>query len=111
ELSDALGYIHARGIVHRDVKPSNVLIEENGHARLGDFGIARLVDATHITAPATAIGTAAYMAPEQLDGENTVGPAADMYSLGLVLLECLTGTKAFTGPPHEVALARLVRDP
>jgi hypothetical protein len=111
EMSSALAYVHSQGIVHRDVKPANILIADQGRAKLTDFGIAHLVDATRHTAPATAIGTAAYIAPEQLDGSGEVGPAADVYSLGLVLLECLTGTRAFAGTASEAALARLARDP
>jgi eukaryotic-like serine/threonine-protein kinase len=110
DLADALAYVHSQGVVHRDVKPSNILIDEHDRARLADFGIARLADATHLTAPSTAIGTAAYMAPEQVEGAE-VGPPADVYAFGLVLLECLTGKRAFEGPPREAALARLTRDP
>ncbi len=110
DLADALAYVHSQGVVHRDVKPSNILIDEHDRARLADFGIARLTEATHLTAPATAIGTAAYMAPEQVEGAE-VGPPADLYALGLVLLECLTGEQSFDGPPNEAALARLTKDP
>jgi serine/threonine protein kinase len=110
QVADALAYVHERGVVHRDVTPSNVLCGPDGRPRLADFGIARLVDTTRITAAATAIGTAAYMAPEQVQGHD-VTPAADVYSLGLVLLELLTGEQPFTGSPQEVAVARLVRNP
>ena len=103
EMSGALAYVHDQGIVHRDVKPANILIDEQGRAKLTDFGIAHLVDATRHTAPATAIGTAAYIAPEQLDGSTDVGPATDVYSLGLVLLECLTGRRVYSGTASEAA--------
>jgi hypothetical protein len=109
-LADALAYVHERGVVHRDVTPSNVICGADGRPRLADFGIARLVDTTRVTAVSTTIGTAAYMAPEQVQGHD-VTPAADVYALGLVLLELLTGHRAFTGSPHEVAVARLVRSP
>ncbi len=109
-MAAALASVHEAGVVHRDVTPSNILCGANGRPRLADFGIARLLDTTRVTALATTIGTAAYMAPEQVRGDD-VTPAADVYSLGLVLLEALTGRPAFAGVGHEVALARLARDP
>jgi hypothetical protein len=109
-LAAALAHVHARGIVHRDVKPGNVLLDEAGRPRLTDFGIARFVDATRVTATGVVQGTAAYMAPEQVRGE-TVGPAADVYALGLVLLEALTGRREYDGGALESALARLNRIP
>ncbi len=110
QLADALAYVHGQGVVHRDVKPSNVMFDEHGRARLGDFGIAQFADATTLTAASTTVGTAAYMAPEQIDGSQ-VSAKADVYSLGLVLLESLTGHRVFQGPAHEAAVTRLVRDP
>jgi serine/threonine protein kinase len=109
-VADALAYVHERGVVHRDVTPSNVICGPDGRPRLADFGIARLVDTTRVTATSTTVGTAGYMAPEQVQGHD-VTPAADVYALGLVLLELLTGHRAFSGTQHEVAVARLVRDP
>jgi hypothetical protein len=109
-LADALAAVHARGVVHRDVKPANVLLDTDDRPWLTDFGIARIVDATRVTATGVVVGTAAYMAPEQVRGE-TVGPPADVYSLGLVLLEAVTGRREYGGGAVESALARLHRVP
>ncbi len=111
QLAEALAYAHERGIVHRDVKPGNVLLGTEGRVKLADFGIARLIgDTVRHTQTGHAIGTAAYLAPEQVLGEELT-PAADVYSLGLVLLEVLTGERAYPGTPTEAALARLNRPP
>ncbi|MFC4244848.1 serine/threonine-protein kinase [Gryllotalpicola reticulitermitis] len=111
ELSGALAYLHGQGIVHRDLKPENILIERsNGSTKLVDFGIAQLVGAERITTDGTVLGTAAYLSPEQVRG-LPVGPAADIYALGLVVLECVTGVRAFPGPAVEAAIARVVTDP
>ena len=92
-IADALGYVHAHGIIHRDIKPANVLLDTNGGAHLADFGIARLLDTTGFTMTGMMLGTPAYLAPEQVEGRE-IGPAADVYSLGLVLYECLSGHRA-----------------
>ena len=100
-LADGLAYAHGQGIVHRDVKPSNILMGSDGNARLGDFGIARLLDGSTLTVTGTTLGTAAYMAPEQIE-DHQVGAAADVWSLGMVLLECLTGHRVYEGSPAEI---------
>ena len=111
QLARVLAYVHTRGVVHRDVKPSNVLIGLDGSVRLADFGIARLLAEPHgHTLTGTTVGTAAYIAPEQVRGEK-VSPASDIYSLGLVLLESLTGRRTYPGAPLEAAMARLDRSP
>ncbi len=111
QLAEALAYAHAQGVVHRDVKPGNVLVGSADRVKLADFGIARLLgDAVRHTRTGQAIGTAAYLAPEQVQG-GEITPAVDVYSLGLVLLEALTGERSFPGTPTESALARLQRTP
>ncbi|MGC0387565.1 serine/threonine protein kinase [Streptomyces sp. SAI-129] len=109
-LADALAHAHRAGVVHRDVKPSNVLLDASHHPYLTDFGISRLLDGTTRTATGTLVGTAAYLSPEQVLGQP-VGRPADVYALGLVLLECLTGRLEYDGGPLESAIARLHRLP
>lgn len=113
DIARALAYIHSQGVIHRDVSPANILLPDSGHAvaaKLTDLGIARLVDAAKLTATGSVIGTASYMSPEQVAGRDLT-PATDIYSLGLVLLEGLTGRREFQGSPVEAASARLARDP
>jgi serine/threonine protein kinase len=109
QLSAALAYVHRRGVTHRDLKPANVLLGPD-HPLISDFGIAQAFDSTQITATGMVVGTAAYMAPEQVLGEE-VGPPADVYALGLVLLECLTGVREYGGTMVESAVGRLHRPP
>ncbi len=88
DLCEALDHAHERAVVHRDIKPQNVLVTEEGepHAKLMDFGVARLTDAAALTAPGDVVGTLAYMAPEQAEG-RAAGPESDVYSLALMLYE------------------------
>jgi serine/threonine protein kinase len=109
-VAEGLAHAHAAGVVHRDVKPANVLVDAEGRGRLADFGIARVAGMARHTATGRVVGTAVYLAPEQVRGEQ-VGSAADVYALGLVLLECATGVRAFPGAAVESAMARLARTP
>jgi serine/threonine-protein kinase len=102
-VAAALGHAHQRGIVHRDVKPANILLSADRAVKLADLGIATAVEGTRITQSGSVMGTAAYMAPEQLDGREA-GPAADVYALAAVAYEMLTGQPAYRGgSPVEVA--------
>ncbi|MDQ1123375.1 serine/threonine-protein kinase [Microbacterium trichothecenolyticum] len=117
DLADALATVHAAGIVHRDIKPSNVLLRtplrrsDPPTAVLADFGVAHLLDAPRLTAPGMIIGTAAYLAPEQVRGEAPQA-ASDVYALGLLTIEMLTRLHPFHGATiEETVLARLHRQP
>lgn len=109
-LAAALAHVHGHGLVHRDVTPSNVLLGRDGWPLLGDFGLAATVEAARVAAVGEISGTVAYMAPEQVLG-GPVGPPADVWSLGLVLLEAATGHREYTGDLAVCAMARLLRDP
>ena len=103
EIARALGAAHARHIVHRDVKPQNVLIDEEGSAKVTDFGIARTLDEEGLTADGRVLGTTDYVSPEQALGQPVTGQS-DLYSLGIVLYEMLTGEVPFNGE-NQVAVA------
>ncbi len=95
ELAEALDYAHAQGVIHRDVKPGNILLTEDGHAKIADFGIAKL-NLAHFTLPGKVLGTPAYMSPEQLSGEAVDG-RSDLFSLGVILYAMVTGHSPFQG--------------
>ena len=95
EVADALDYAHAQGVIHRDIKPANILITQDGHAKIADFGIAKL-NLAHFTLPGRVLGTPAYMAPEQLSGESCDG-RSDLFSLGVILYAMVTGHSPFQG--------------
>jgi eukaryotic-like serine/threonine-protein kinase len=108
EVADALEYAHRQGIVHRDVKPENILLSQ-GHALVADFGIARALqgqDRERLTETGLAIGTLAYMSPEQSAGESNVDGRTDIYSLGVVLYEMLAGQPPYAGPTAQAVLAK-----
>jgi serine/threonine-protein kinase len=100
----ALEAAHAVGLVHRDIKPGNLLVTRDGQLKITDFGISRAAGSTTLTRPGTLIGTPAYLAPERTEGMPAM-PASDLYSLGIVAFQCLTGELPFTGPPLAIALA------
>ena len=107
DVARALGVAHVRGIVHRDVKPGNILLTEDGRAMVTDFGIARLAADAEAAKPGTTLGSVHYFSPEQARGATTT-PASDIYGLGLVLYEALTGSRAFTGDTTDaIAVARI----
>lgn len=106
QIAEALAYAHEQNVVHRDVKPHNVMVDERNRTQLMDFGLAQRTDAdSSMTTEGSILGTPAYMAPEQARGQiSAVGPHSDQYSLGVILYELLTGKKPFTGPPHVVVM-------
>jgi serine/threonine-protein kinase len=111
ELGRGLDTLHERGILHRDVKPSNVLLADDGTAALSDFGLARASDSTRITHDGQLVGTPHYLAPELIEGAETTR-ASDLYALGCLLYECVTGEPPFTGNrPAEIGFAHLVEAP
>ena len=103
QVARALAAAHAHGVVHRDVKPANILVDVSGHVKVTDFGIARAAQATTLTRPGMVLGSANYVAPEQAQG-NPVKPGADLYSLGCVPFEAITGSTPYQGP-NPVAIA------
>jgi tRNA A-37 threonylcarbamoyl transferase component Bud32 len=113
ELAEALAYAHARGVVHRDVKPANVRVDLRGDVYLMDFGIAYRPDSDELPPPpGTILGTPAYVAPEQAKGgQSNILPASDQYSLGAVFFELLCGRTPFCGPPSYVLFHAIHHEP
>ncbi len=110
DVASGLAYAHEKGIIHRDIKPQNILIDEYGRPKLGDFGIARALDATPATQTGSYLGTASYSSPEQLRGRE-ITPKSDVYSLGCTLYEAATREPPFSGGSIEVANQQLTKLP
>ncbi len=109
QLASALGRAHEEGIVHRDVKPANIMITDRSEVKLLDFGLAKLLGGAELTHAGSTLGTAGYMSPEQVKGED-VTPASDYWSLGVVLYEMLAGKKPFTGDYEQAAMYAILNE-
>jgi tRNA A-37 threonylcarbamoyl transferase component Bud32 len=112
QVASALEYAHGQGLIHRDIKPENIMVTDSGQPILTDFGIAKLVTGgTKLTQTGSAIGTPAYMAPEQALGTAEIGPSADVYALTIVLFELLTGRTPFDADTPVAAILKTISDP
>jgi WD40 repeat protein len=110
KLVEGVAAAHDLGIIHRDLKPSNVLFDEEGQPKVVDFGLAKRFTGSDLTATQVVMGTPAYMAPEQARGAKFAGSAADVWALGVILYECLTGTRPFAGDGIESILTRVLNE-
>jgi tetratricopeptide (TPR) repeat protein len=112
-VAEAVGYAHSRGIIHRDLKPSNILLDAENQPRVADFGLARQVvgerDSSQVTRTGTIAGTPGYMSPEQIVGKQKLTPAVDVWSLGVMLYEMITGVLPFPGAEPEQVFANVLR--
>jgi len=113
QVGDALDHAHQQGVIHRDIKPANIMLPSDGRAVLNDFGLAKMVEATSgLTTTGAITGTPAYMSPEQIEGDKTkIGPASDLYSLGVVLYEMVTGRVPFTADTPLAVILKHLHDP
>ncbi len=112
EAARALDYAHQHGVIHRDIKPENIMLTHDGTTLVADFGIARALDAQdQLTQTGLAIGTPAYMSPEQVTGDKSIDARTDVYSLGAVLYEMLAGEPPYTGPTAQAVMAKRFTDP
>ncbi len=112
EVADALGYAHGHGVIHRDIKPENILLQD-GHALVADFGIALAVESaagSRMTQTGLSLGTPQYMSPEQAMGERAIGAPSDIYALGAVTYEMLTGDPPFTGSSVQAIVAKVMTE-
>src|SRR5437899_7798048 len=113
EVADALGYAHSEGIIHRDIKPENLLLS-HGHALVADFGVARALQSAageRLTETGIAVGTPAYMSPEQATAQRDLDARSDIYSLGCVLYEMLAGEPPYTGSSAQAVIAKRLSEP